>query len=338
MALGQHVPLQHHRIRLPRLDHAQIKSGASFSFWNLPIGFMHADNYSISMLRPNAEHYLTHPDELLTDLSYAIDLSHRISEGTVKWHSPVHHPPLLYHLHAGKLLPMSTAPWEKVPDTKEDYLTLHAVNFLQGHESVGIRHYIALDEHERLMEESSVSITKLIADQVERGVTSGVERAIAKTTRTLEATQDAKADVERQMKELQYKLDKLNEAEQRHLDRQRLLQEQAALRAAEQAERERQKAERAATRTRAGYVYILKQVNGEYYKIGRTSKPDDRLHTFNVKLPFTVEYEHLIQTDDMYALESELHAKYADKRVNGSEFFRLTTQDILDIVAESETP
>jgi regulator of replication initiation timing len=78
-----------------------------------------------------------------------------------------------------------------------------------------------------------------------------------------------------------------------------------------------------------GYVYLLRVYNSEnLYKIGRTHNPDNRLRTFNVKLPFPVAYEHLIQTDDMYQLESELHARYAQHRQNGSEFFTLTQTDI----------
>lgn len=78
-----------------------------------------------------------------------------------------------------------------------------------------------------------------------------------------------------------------------------------------------------------GYVYLLRVKNTENtYKIGRTRNPKNRLRTFNVKLPFPVEYEHLIKTDDMYSLESELHNKFSRKRQNGSEFFLLSSDDV----------
>lgn len=78
-----------------------------------------------------------------------------------------------------------------------------------------------------------------------------------------------------------------------------------------------------------GYVYLLRVINTDnLYKIGRTIDPDNRYKTFKSKLPFQVEYEHLIQTDDMYVLESELHQKFASKRQNGSEFFALSPEDI----------
>lgn len=76
-----------------------------------------------------------------------------------------------------------------------------------------------------------------------------------------------------------------------------------------------------------GYVYLLKMVNGEYYKIGRTKNYQNRLETFGVKLPFPVEYEYILQAKDMYQLERELHQRFADKRVGG-EWFALSQADI----------
>lgn len=75
-----------------------------------------------------------------------------------------------------------------------------------------------------------------------------------------------------------------------------------------------------------GFVYLLQSPTSAY-KIGRTADPDDRMATFSVKLPFEVEYEHLIETSNMYQLESELHARFADRRVNG-EWFDLTNEDV----------
>lgn len=78
-----------------------------------------------------------------------------------------------------------------------------------------------------------------------------------------------------------------------------------------------------------GYVYVLRSPTGAF-KIGLTKNPTDRLHTFSVKLPFEVEFELLIKTDDMRSLETELHARYADKHING-EWFTLTESDIADL-------
>lgn len=70
-----------------------------------------------------------------------------------------------------------------------------------------------------------------------------------------------------------------------------------------------------------GYVYLIKASTG-HYKIGRTSDPKNRLKTFNVKLPFEVEFECVIQTSNMYDLEAELHTQFSQYRING-EWFNL---------------
>jgi len=77
----------------------------------------------------------------------------------------------------------------------------------------------------------------------------------------------------------------------------------------------------------SGYVYLLKMVNGSFWKIGRTSNPDNRLKTFNVKLPFDVEFDHLIKTENMYYLESMLHTRFSKQRAGG-EWFNLSQDDV----------
>ncbi len=79
-------------------------------------------------------------------------------------------------------------------------------------------------------------------------------------------------------------------------------------------------------RTSAGFVYLVQSPTG-LYKIGRSVNPNDRLKTFSVKLPFEVSFACLIQTEDMYALESELHRRFAAKRVAG-EWFALDADDV----------
>ena len=80
-----------------------------------------------------------------------------------------------------------------------------------------------------------------------------------------------------------------------------------------------------------GYVYLIKSASG-YWKIGCTANPDDRIKTFSVKLPFEVEYEHLIPCEDHYSAENELHARFSAKRVNG-EWFCLDASEVAWIKA-----
>ena len=86
------------------------------------------------------------------------------------------------------------------------------------------------------------------------------------------------------------------------------------------------------TRQKDGFVYLLKAVDGSY-KIGKTLNPKSRKKTFDVRLPFKVDYVHTIETDDMHALEKALHLRFADKRLRGSEFFSLTPDDVQFIVS-----
>lgn len=78
--------------------------------------------------------------------------------------------------------------------------------------------------------------------------------------------------------------------------------------------------------TRIGYVYLIQSPTG-HYKIGHTSNPDKRIKTFESKLPFEIEFIHLICTEDRFALEKELHRKFAQQRVRG-EWFKLTSADV----------
>lgn len=78
---------------------------------------------------------------------------------------------------------------------------------------------------------------------------------------------------------------------------------------------------------RPGFVYLVREINGPHYKIGHTINPDNRARIFGVTLPYHVEYEAVIQTDDMYTLEADLHEQFEDKRGNG-EWFALTPDDV----------
>lgn len=77
-----------------------------------------------------------------------------------------------------------------------------------------------------------------------------------------------------------------------------------------------------------GFVYLLKSnEHPDVYKIGRSVNPTNRAKTFGVKLPFPVEFDCLISTPDMYALEAELHTRFAAQRLDG-EWFRLSDDDV----------
>ena len=85
---------------------------------------------------------------------------------------------------------------------------------------------------------------------------------------------------------------------------------------------------------RDGYVYLIQSPSG-HYKIGRTSDPKDRMKTFNVKLPFEVEFICVIPSADMYLLEKQLHRQFESKRING-EWFALGSEDVAYIKGLTE--
>lgn len=74
---------------------------------------------------------------------------------------------------------------------------------------------------------------------------------------------------------------------------------------------------------RRGWVYVIPEPVKGTYKIGKAADPDDRIGTFEVKLPFDVTVDHLIRCTDRTALESALHRHFAAERVKG-EWFALS--------------
>lgn len=79
-------------------------------------------------------------------------------------------------------------------------------------------------------------------------------------------------------------------------------------------------------RDKSGFVYLVKSDRG-FYKIGHSKSLDKRMRIFNVKLPFEVELEHVIECKDRFKAEKYLHGKFASKRGNG-EWFSLTVFNV----------
>jgi hypothetical protein len=79
-----------------------------------------------------------------------------------------------------------------------------------------------------------------------------------------------------------------------------------------------------------GFVYLIKGSKG--YKIGMSKTPLERITTLGVVLPFPIETLAVIETDDMVALERQLHKHYDEFRLNG-EWFDLRDDHVEDIQA-----
>lgn len=80
--------------------------------------------------------------------------------------------------------------------------------------------------------------------------------------------------------------------------------------------------------TKPGYIYLVKAIEPQtHYKIGRSQNPQKRIESMGVKLPYPIEVICLIETENMFELEKQLHQHFDSKRVNG-EWFKLDEEDI----------
>jgi T5orf172 domain. len=94
----------------------------------------------------------------------------------------------------------------------------------------------------------------------------------------------------------------------------------------------------------AGYVYIISNIGsfGEnVVKIGVTRRlePMDRIDELgSASVPFKFDVHALIFSYDAYKLETELHEKFADKRINKvnnrKEYFNLTITEVEQALKE----
>lgn len=94
--------------------------------------------------------------------------------------------------------------------------------------------------------------------------------------------------------------------------------------------------------TRAGFVYIISNIGSfgdNIYKIGMTRRldPMDRINELSsASVPFEFDVHAMIFSEDAPALETALHNKFDDRRVNmvnkRKEFFRVTLKEIERVV------
>ena len=77
----------------------------------------------------------------------------------------------------------------------------------------------------------------------------------------------------------------------------------------------------------AGYVYLIGSRTFHWFKIGRSRDARIRVKELGVLLPFKIEVIALWRADAYKLLESTLHLKYQDQRING-EWFRFDEKQI----------
>ena len=94
----------------------------------------------------------------------------------------------------------------------------------------------------------------------------------------------------------------------------------------------------------AGYVYIISNIGSfgkDVVKIGVTRRltPMDRIDELgSASVPFKFDVHALIFSYDAYKLESELHERFSDKRINKvnnrKEYFRLGISEVRNVLEE----
>lgn len=99
-----------------------------------------------------------------------------------------------------------------------------------------------------------------------------------------------------------------------------------------------------AQQTRSGHVYVISNVGSfgaHVYKIGMTRRldPMDRIWELSdASVPFDFDVHAIIYTEDAPGLETELHQRFATRRLNAvnqkKEFFAVTIDEIAAVVRE----
>jgi hypothetical protein len=105
---------------------------------------------------------------------------------------------------------------------------------------------------------------------------------------------------------------------------------------AEMAQHFRQVGERISrgVKQKRGIVYLIREEHGAV-KIGKTINLEQRFSTLAAQVPYDLELLLAIESDDIHALEAELHRRYAASRING-EWFRLSEEELEEIRREFE--
>ena len=164
------------------------------------------------------------------------------------------------------------------------------------------------------------------------------EREKAKAEKELAA---ARAKVEKDRQHVRTEMDALRSKAEASVDAEKesLLRRIAELEAAmAELDSELENIEERSANARAGYVYVISNVGSfgdDVYKIGMTRRlePQERVDELgDASVPFRFDVHAFIFSTDAVALETALHHRFDDRRVNmvntRKEFFRVSLDEI----------
>ncbi|HFQ5329751.1 DUF4041 domain-containing protein [Vibrio vulnificus] len=159
--------------------------------------------------------------------------------------------------------------------------------------------------------------------KVEAEIKKAEEEAIKEEKRYHKALEAARKELEKASDELKAELEK------------QIVHLQANL---EEAEKKHQRAQSMAEQTKQGHVYIISNIGSfgdDVYKIGMTRRlePMDRVRELgDASVPFTFDVHAMIHTDDAPMLEKKLHDRFDGQRLNminrRKEFFGVSLEEI----------
>ncbi|MCI5168472.1 MAG: hypothetical protein D3903_20865 [Candidatus Electrothrix sp. GM3_4] len=176
---------------------------------------------------------------------------------------------------------------------------------------------------------------RLIREQIreEARLTKEYEKAISEANREEKLFKTL-------LEKVQEQLDKAHEGEKDELQGKIMLLETQL----QEAEEMTQRAKSMAEQTRKGHVYIVSNIGSfgdEIYKIGLTRRldPQERVKELGgASVPFAFDVHAMIYSDDAPALESALHKRFDQVRVNAinrrKEFFKVSLEEIKSATKE----
>lgn len=79
------------------------------------------------------------------------------------------------------------------------------------------------------------------------------------------------------------------------------------------------------------YLYLIRCSNSNFYKIGTSENPEDRLHKLQSGCPYPLALIYKCHFKKAHKIEKFLHKRYLDKRKIG-EWFELTGTESINLI------